>query len=87
MRVKFRKGKQREFLKKVMDLEGIPTLRELGNRVDVNYSTMKNYFSEARLLPKVLFDRLVAVSGAKRKVVLIDDYWGQVKGGRESKKL
>jgi len=86
MRVKFSKGKQREFLKKVMIRSGIPTLRELCQRVDINYSTMKNYFAEFRLIPKELFERLKVISGLKVRFVLVEDNWGQVKGGRISRK-
>jgi len=87
MRVVLKDGKQREFLKKVMEVGGIPTLRELCQRVDVNYSTMKNYFSQVRLLPKELFERLGVISGLNWKVDLVDDNWGQVKGGKISRRL
>jgi len=86
MRVKFVLGNQREFLEKVMQEIGSPSLRELSRRLDVNYSTMKNYYVGLRLIPKELFDNLVLVSGVKGDVNLIEDFWGQIKGGRKSKR-
>jgi len=58
MRVLFlSKGEQRRFLKKVLEntsCSSLKTFEQFG--FGVPYSTMKNYFSEKRLLPKDLFD-------------------------------
>lgn len=86
MRVNFSKKEQREFLNLVMVSIGAPSLRELSRRVDVNYSTMKNYFVGLRLIPKELFDNLVEISGIRRDVEFVDDFWGQVIGGKKSKR-
>ncbi|MEK6925990.1 MAG: hypothetical protein AABW50_01795 [Nanoarchaeota archaeon] len=82
MRVKFRKGKQREFLQKVLAETNCPSLRELSRRLEINYSTLKNYFAEDRLLPKNLFDLLYKISGVKANAGFLDDNWGQRKGGK-----
>lgn len=90
MRVKFNKGKQREFLKKVLEKTNCPSLRELINRgIDVNYSTLKNYFNEERLIPEEFFKELIIFSGLSEKdfqFELIKENWGQSKGGRISRR-
>lgn len=90
MRVKFSKGKQREFLKKVLEKTNCPSLRELINRgIDVNYSTLKNYYGEERLISEELFKELIIFSGLNEEdfeFELINENWGQVKGGKISRK-
>ena len=90
-RVKFQNGQQREFLKKVITKINCPSLRELINRgIEVNYSTLKNYYNEERCLPEGLFYELIEISGMNRSdfdFEIINDYWGQVKGGRKSRKI
>ncbi len=90
MRVKFSKGKQREFLKKVLEKTNCPSLRELISRgIDVNYSTLKNYFCEERLMSEEFFKELLGFSGLKEEdfeFELINGNWGQVKGGKISRK-
>ena len=90
MRVKFSKGQQREFFKKVMETINCPSLRELINRgIDVNYSTLKNYYNEERLIPEYLFKELIGISGLNIsyfKFELIEENWGKVKGGKISRR-
>ena len=90
MRIKFKKGKQREFIKKVLDNGNFPSLRSLRERgIDINYSTMKNYFSESRLLPKELFDDLCVLGNINLRnldIEFLEDNWGKVKGGRNKSK-
>lgn len=90
MRVKFSKGKQREFLKKVLEKTNCPSLRELINRgIDVNYSTLKNYYGEERLISEELFKELIVFSGLNEEdfeFELISENWGRVKGGKISRK-
>jgi len=90
MRVKFSKGKQREFLKKVLEKTNCPSLRELINRgIDVNYSTLKNYYGEERLISEELFKELIIFSGLNEEdfeFELISENWGRVKGGKISRK-
>ena len=85
MRIKFQKGKQREFLKQVLLRINSPTIKELANRMQISYSTLKNYFNESRKLPKSLFEDFCFVSMISPEefdVELLDKNWGQVKGGR-----
>ena len=81
MRVKFRKGKQREFLQMVLKRIDCPSLRALINRgFDVPYSTLKNYFAEERTLPKDLFDSLcyvAKINPQKLRVVFLEEGWGR----------
>lgn len=85
MRIKFGKGKQRGFLDKVLVGAACPSLRELGRRINVNYQSLKNYYTERRLLPEELFDALCEISGLKKSgfnFKEVSDFWGQIKGGR-----
>jgi hypothetical protein len=89
MRIKFEKGKQRDFLKRVMDLAESPSLRELARRLDFNYSSLKNYFSELRSLPEDLFKDLIYLSNLDSSSLnfeRVGENWGQIIGGRKSKK-
>jgi hypothetical protein len=89
-RIKFKKGKQREFIEKVLEKINCPSLRELINRgIDVNYSTLKNYFNEDRLIPEILFNELIEISGFNKKdfyFEIIEENWGQISGGKKSKR-
>ena len=89
-RVKFRKGKQRMFLKQVLINLNCPSLRAFMQfGLDVPYSTLKNYYSEQRLLPYELFKDicfLAKINMEKLKVILLEKNWGQVRGGRKSKR-
>jgi hypothetical protein len=86
MRVKFKKGNQRDFLIKVLEASNCPSLRELISRgFDIPYSTLKNYYSEIRLMSLDLFERLCIFSGLEKEdfdYVILKDNWGQVKGGK-----
>jgi hypothetical protein len=80
-------GPQRKFLKDVLVRINCPSLRELINRgFDVSYSTLKNYFSEKRLLPENLFKNLCYVAKidpSSLNVEYLKENWGQVKGGKK----
>lgn len=90
MRIRFFKGNQREFFKKILEKTNCPSLRELINRgIDFNYSTLKNYFSEERLMSEELFNELIIFSGLNEKdfeFELIEENWGQIKGGKISRR-
>jgi hypothetical protein len=90
MRIKFQTGQQREFLKRVIAKINCPSLRELISRgIEVNYSTLKNYYNEERCLPDSLFYEFIEISGLSKNEFnfdVVDDHWGQVKGGKKSRK-
>jgi len=88
MRVKFEKGKQREFLRNVLEKLNCPNLRSFRQfGFDVPYSTLKNYFSEARNLPEKLFEELILISKINKKEIkyeLLQENFGQILGGKKS---
>jgi hypothetical protein len=89
MKVKFKKNKQREFIKKVIESSNSFSLRELARRLEVNYASLKNNFVERRLLGEDLFDQLCFVGEVdknKFKVDFVEENWGQVLGGRCGKR-
>lgn len=89
MIIKFKRNKQREFLREVLEKINSPSLKELANRLNINYSTLKNYFSERRNLPKNLFEDLIEISGIKKESLnfeIMEDNFGQIKGGKKSKR-
>ena len=85
-RVLFHKGKQREFFDLVVDKLKCISLRGiLQFGFDIPYSTLKNYYSERRLIPRNFFENLcylakIDIKGLKVKYV--NGNWGQVKGGK-----
>lgn len=87
MRVIFKKGKQRKFLKDVLKKVNCPSLRSFDQfGLDVPYSTLKNYYNESRTLPVGLFRNLLYLSKINEKDLCVEylgDNWGQVKGGRK----
>ena len=88
MRVKFEKGKQKQFIKEVLISVNSPSLRDLSIRLNISYSSIKKYHSELRLLPLNLFEDLCFISKINKsslKIILLEDNWGQVKGGEKRK--
>jgi hypothetical protein len=89
MRVKFEKGKQRQFIKEVLVKVNSPSLNDLSVRLNISYSTFKKYYNELRLLPSELFENLCFISGIKTnslRITFFGNNWGQVKGGKISKR-
>jgi hypothetical protein len=91
MKIKFQKGKQRQFIDNVLKILNCPSLKELINRgIEINYSSLKNYYCERRLLPKELFNTLCEISKINKNTFIfneISDNWGQIKGGKISKRI
>jgi len=86
-RIKFPKGEQRQFLKQVIVKINSPSLKELSQRLNLNYSTLKSYYAENRLLPQQLFNDLIIISKIENpKIKILDEYWGKSKGGKKSKR-
>jgi hypothetical protein len=89
-RIKFSKGYQRKFIQEVIVNVNSPSLRELARRLNINYSKFKNYFNEERCLSETLFNDLCYISKVNKEdfeVRYLDSNWGQVKGGRKSRKI
>jgi hypothetical protein len=91
MRIIFKKGKQREFIKRVIENLNCPSLRLLKQYgITANYQTLKSYYNENRSLPEDLFIilcRLAKIDENKIKVKKLEDNWGQVKGGKKGNKF
>jgi len=88
MRIKFNKGHQRKFIQEVLKNINCPSLRELGNRLSINYSTLKNYFNEERCLPENLFYDFCYISKLDKRsfdVEYLNENWGKIKGGKNKK--
>jgi hypothetical protein len=90
IRIKFNKGQQRKFIQDVISKINCPSLRELINRgIEVNYSTLKNYFNESRLIPENIFNQLIEISELNKKEFnfeILEENWGQIKGGKKSRR-
>ncbi|MFH1787280.1 MAG: hypothetical protein ABH811_00595 [archaeon] len=89
-RVKFRKGRQRKFLKRVLFELNCPSLRAfIQFGFDFPYSTLKNYYSEKRLLPYEFFKNLCYIAKIDEKNLnfeILNKNWGQIRGGQISKR-
>ena len=87
MRVQFKQGKQKEFLKTVLEKMNCPSLRALRERgFNVSYNTLKSYFSENRTLPEELFRNLcyaAKLNPEEFQIELLKENWGQIKGGKK----
>jgi hypothetical protein len=88
-RIKFDKGKQREFLDLVIIRINSPSLRGLLQfGLETTYENLKNYYSERRLLPRDLFEDMIYLAKLKKKdfrFSYLDENWGRVKGGKIKK--
>lgn len=89
-RVKLRGISQRDFFDWVIEKLDAPSLRGiLQFGFNVPYSTLKNYYIGARLIPEDLFKDLCEVARIETSSLEIDyadANWGQVKGGKLGKR-
>ena len=89
-RILFEKGKQRAFLDLVIARLGCVSLRGiLQFGFDVKYSSLKSYYTERRMIGRGFFEELcylakVSIEGLD--VVFVKGNYGQVKGGKISKR-
>ena len=87
MRIRFlREGGQRAFLDLViLKLKSLSLRGLLQFGFDVKYSTLKNYYVEARLMPKGLvldFCEIAGVSFERLSAEEVGENWGRVLGGK-----
>jgi len=91
MRVLFEKGKQREFLDLAISKLNCVSLRGLLQfGFKASYSSLKNYYSERRLMRNDFFEDLCYLCKINKnilKVRYLDDNWGRVKGGKVERKI
>jgi len=89
-RVLFHRGEQRKFLDLVATkLNCISVRGILQFGFDIPYSSLKNYYVERRLLPVGFFEslcHLAKIDASKLNVKYVKGNWGQVKGGKNSKR-
>lgn len=91
-RIRFKgKNAQRKFFDLVILRLNSPSLRGiLQFGLEVNYSTLKNYYVGARLISEDFFNDLCLVSNIRKDEIdfeFLEDNWGKVLGGRKSKRL
>jgi len=86
----FHKGEQRKFLDLVvvrLNCISIRGILQFG--FDIPYSTLKNYYVERRLIPLSFFQslcHLAKIDSTKLNIKYIESNWGQVKGGKKSRR-
>jgi hypothetical protein len=85
-RILFKKGEQRKFLDMViLNLNCISLRGILQFGFNINYSTLKNYYIERRLMSSSLFSDLCHISKIDVKTLrfkFVDYNFGQIKGGK-----
>jgi hypothetical protein len=91
VRVKFgRIGEQRKFIDLIIQNSNSPSLRGLLQfGLKINYQTLKSYYNENRTLPEELFDVFCGIGKIERqkvRVILLNENWGRIKGGKNSRK-
>lgn len=90
MRVKFRKGMQKHFIEmciKNLNCTSLRGLLQFG--IKTTYNNLKNYHNERRLIPEFIFKDLAYLSKIEIKNLKIEvksPNWGQIKGGKISKR-
>ena len=90
MRVKFKLGEQRKFLDLIiirLNCISIRGILQFG--FNISYNDLKNYYSERRLIPKSFFDDLCHIAKLNPKdfnFEYLKDNWGQIRGGKKSKR-
>ena len=89
-RIKFNRGQQKKFLDFVvrkLNCVSVRGLLQFG--FNLNYSSLKNYYSERRLIPLSLFEELCHVAKIDKKKLkfgVLNGNWGLVLGGRIGKR-
>jgi len=90
VKVKFKIGKQKQYLKTVIQNLNTPSLRSLLQfGINTTYDSLKNYYTQRRLLPKDLFDdlnHLAKINPKSLNISYLEENWGKVKGGKISKR-
>jgi hypothetical protein len=86
-RVLFQKGEQRNFLNSIKSNLRCVSLRSISQfGIEVNYSTLKNYYCEATLMPRNLFEdlcHLAKINSSQLNVRFLEGNWGCVKAGKK----
>jgi len=90
MRIKFNKGKQKEFLNNcILKLHSLSLNSLLEFGITTTSSSLKNYYSERRLLPRELFEELCHLTKIDMENLNYQEFeenWGKSIGGKKSKR-
>lgn len=84
MRIKFEKEQQKFFLNYAMQKLNC-NLRELSERIKVDYERMKKYHQEICFFEDKIFYKICKISGINFKKISfekLENNWGKVKGGK-----
>lgn len=88
-RIKFKKGEERAFIKLILEKTNCPSLRSLNQfGFQIPYSTLKNYITEKRTIPKEFFQDLCELAKINPKEIEheeVEENWGQIIGGKRKK--
>lgn len=85
MRLKLKKGKQKELIKKFKEEKKLIWI-ELSKFLGIKFGKLKSYVDETSLIPKKIYEKLD--SGKKFSKYIIEEKtenWGRIKGGLNSK--
>jgi hypothetical protein len=86
-RIKFKQGKQREFIEEVKTNLNSPTLKNLiFYNPNLSYSALKNYYREKNLMSLSIikeFCELSRIRFESLNITYLSPSWGQVKGGKK----
>jgi len=89
-RVLFCKGEQRKFLDLIISQLGSISLRGiLQFGFEIKYPSLKNYYTERRMIPKDFFKELCYLAKVDEKDLNINyvaENLGQIRGGKISKR-
>jgi len=86
-RVKLKKGQQRELI--LNSAEKIGSIKQLGIKLKIPYSTFKKYVQEVFLLPESLFNKILDLSEIRKENLNINylpNNWGKIIGGKRGMK-
>ena len=91
MRVKFHKGEQRNFLDLIVERLNCISIRGiLQFGFDISYDSLKSYYIERRLMNRDFFEDLCHLAKLDVQdfdVKYFEDNWGEVKGGKNGKRM
>jgi len=84
MRLKLKKGKQKELIRKYR-IEQKITMNQLADLLGIKYGKLIAYFNETSLIPKEIYQALDKTSKYKKYLLeKKEENWGRIKGGRIS---
>lgn len=83
-RIKLYPGEQKKIIQNAVKKYG--SLKNLAFKIDINYSSLKNYSCEAILLPENLFEKIIKLTGINKgnlHISYLSPIWGTSLGGKK----